>query len=83
MLKTYMFLLENAIDTSKFGQLRLTEKPSLRKWKTAIFHNVRNVQLRHDLYRCAGMRCVKYESGFVLEIFSNDEVAMRDMPSRS
>jgi len=85
MSKTY--LLENLIETSKYGHMRLVQELSLRKQlrKATISHDVLDVQseLGYDLYRFVGMRCIKYESGFVFEIFSNDDVTRKDTSWKS
>ncbi|XP_032670322.1 uncharacterized protein LOC116843732 isoform X2 [Odontomachus brunneus] len=79
MLRTYVSVLENRLETLKFGQLRLP-KPSHNN-KAATHRNVPDVwmELRRDLYRFAGIQCVKCKGSFVFVMSSTDDVPSSDL----
>lgn len=83
ILKSYISLLETTIETPKFGELQIVEKPSrsLRDNKEAISSKIPDAQkeLCYELYRFAGLRCVYSEGDFVFEISSTNNVTKNDL----
>lgn len=77
MLRTYISVLENRLETPKFGQLQLPRKLYS---KAATTRGVLDVEmiLRRDLYRFSGMQCVKCNGSFVFEMFSTNHVSSND-----
>ncbi|XP_019883176.1 uncharacterized protein LOC109610002 [Camponotus floridanus] len=77
LLKTYVSLLENMIQTPKHSQLQSVDKSlsQLYNSEIATFHDKSDVDMDffHDFYKLTGIRCVKLErkSSFVFEMCSN------------
>ncbi|XP_012219794.1 uncharacterized protein MAL8P1.12-like [Linepithema humile] len=83
ILKTYISLLETVIQTPKFSQLQIVEKPSrlLCDNKDAKFRKIPDVQteLCYEFYQFAGMQCVNCEGGFVFEFSSTENFSKNDL----